>query len=189
MRSMKEIIVASARSGTRKASASRSRSHNKCRLDRKRTVIEYELINPSDAYTFFAPTLLIAACAVFVLGEGKYGAHPVDSKDTDLVPIFLFGGHDAWLKDRGVDDLPTYIDEHRCEIATCLDSFLIGTHNERCTMEKVLAEIRDPNDREKAREKWIDGRRSSMNNIGLRAKQLAMLLRKPTKADETATQP
>ncbi len=147
-------------------------------------MFEYELINPSDAYTFYAPSLLIAACAVFIVGEGKYGAHRVDDEE-DHVPLFLFGGHETWLKDHGVEDLGAYIEAHRPEIAACLESFLIGDHADRVRMERVLDAIRDPADREAAREAWHDERRSSMNNIGLVAKRYAKILReKAAKAEQ-----
>jgi hypothetical protein len=146
-------------------------------------MFEYELVNPSDKYTFLAPNLVIAACAVLILGEGRYGAHRVDNEE-ERVPIFLFGGHDVWLKEQGVDDFPEYIKSHGAEISACLDSFLIGSHEDRRRMERVLAEVRDPADRERAQERWHDERRSSMNNIGLVAKRYAKILReKAAKAE------
>lgn len=141
-------------------------------------LVEYELVNPSDCYTFLAPSLLIAAGAVCLLGEGRYGAHPVESElRENSVPIFLFGGSAEWFAEHGVANYTEYIKAHRTEIADCLDSFVVGDHGDRKRMERVLGVISSAAEREKALEAWHDERRSSMNNIGLRAKHLAKLLR------------
>lgn len=61
--------------------------------------MKFNLINPSDAYTFEADDLVIAAVMVCLLGDGKYGADEIgegSSKDNH-VPVFLFGGHDEWF--------------------------------------------------------------------------------------------
>jgi len=143
----------------------------------------YELINPSDPYTFTAPSFMIATATVCVLGSGQYGAHAIKEdgnhdETAEDVPIFLFGGSEAWFKERGIDSFSDYVDAHREEIATCLETFIIGSYSERRTMERVLEEIRDEGDRVRARERWHDERRSSMNDIGLRAARLASVLRR-----------
>lgn len=43
-------------------------------------MIEYELINPSDPYTFLAKTKESAALTVFLLGT-MYGASPKDDNE------------------------------------------------------------------------------------------------------------
>ena len=59
-------------------------------------MIEYELINPSDPYTFLAKTKESAALAVFLLGTmylgTMYGASPKDDDEEKRIPVFLFGG-------------------------------------------------------------------------------------------------
>jgi hypothetical protein len=74
----------------------------------------WEISNPSDAYTMEAPSLQIAACAVFMLGRGCFGA---TCEESDLrVPIFIFGGAEDWAKENGMPDLGDYITEHREEV-------------------------------------------------------------------------
>lgn len=53
-----------------------------------RNLILYELINPSDPYTFLAPNVEVAGVVVAMLGTG-YGAKPVEG-DSESTPI-LFG--------------------------------------------------------------------------------------------------
>ena len=50
----------------------------------------YELVNPSDAYTFEAPDLGIASVALLFLCEWRYGGKPVDDTGQET-PFFPFG--------------------------------------------------------------------------------------------------
>ena len=59
---------------------------------------EYELINPSDPYTFLAKTKESAALAVFLLGT-MYGASPKDDDEEKRIPVFLFGGAEEWYQE------------------------------------------------------------------------------------------
>lgn len=61
-------------------------------------MIEYELINPSDPYTFLAKTKESAALAVFLLGT-MYGASPKDDDEEKRIPVFLFGGAEEWYQE------------------------------------------------------------------------------------------
>ena len=60
-------------------------------------MIEYELINPSDPYTFLAKTKESAALAVFLLGT-MYGASPKDDNEEKRISVFLFGGAEEWYR-------------------------------------------------------------------------------------------
>lgn len=64
--------------------------------------MRFELINPSDPYTFEADNMLIAAVAVCLLGNGRYPADALgeDANLSNNVPAFLFGGHDEWFTAR-----------------------------------------------------------------------------------------
>ena len=86
-------------------------------------LLKFELINPSDAVFFKAPSLSIAAFAVIFLSP-KYGAKQVDG---DLeVPIFMFGGAEEWFKEElKIDDIGTTFETIKEEVATCLESFCI----------------------------------------------------------------
>ena len=49
-------------------------------------MIEYELINPSDPYTFLAKTKESAALTVFLLGT-MYGASKKDDNEEKRIPV------------------------------------------------------------------------------------------------------
>jgi hypothetical protein len=114
--------------------------------------LRFELINPSDPYTFTAPDLETAALAVVLLGRGQYGGKSLDGGED--VPIFLFGGHDEWFAEKFGRTPKESLDhiEHEA-IAACLDTLTLGR-----------------------------AERSSMNNIGKGATLLAAALRDATEA-------
>lgn len=133
----------------------------------------WEIANPSDKYTIKGP-FMACAIAVAMLGNGAYGI--------DGTPVLF--GWDAWLKEKGIEDLSAHIDAHKVEIAAALDSVLIGSKSDRAEVESALALM--PAEKHAA---WLaerhDRRRSSMNNIGGRARKLAAMLRAPNKAGQT----
>lgn len=59
--------------------------------------LTFEISNPHDTYTMTADTHLVAAVAVCILGEGKYGLKGMAPNQGVDVPIFLFGGEDPWF--------------------------------------------------------------------------------------------
>lgn len=65
----------------------------------------------------------------------------------------------------------------RGEVATALESLLIGSAGERRGMERVFAAITSEADRAAARAAWHDNRRSSLNDFGAWAAELAARLR------------
>jgi hypothetical protein len=138
----------------------------------------YEIVNPSDAYTIEGE-LLPCAIAALLVGEGAYGLKTEDGETA--APIFLLGGHDVWLKERGVDDLPTFLEnaDRRAEVAAALETVLIGRFDDRKRMDRVLACVTNADDRAKAKAAWHNERRSSMNDIGRRAALYAKRLRSP----------
>jgi hypothetical protein len=119
----------------------------------------YELINPSDAYTFEAPNIEVAGvCAVLL--SCNFGAKQVDG-DGERTPIIW--GWNEWLEDRGID--ADFLTEHAAEIADAYDSFLIGGPDKRADVESMLAML--PEDK---RQEWKaqrqDRHRTSLNRIG-----------------------
>ena len=62
--------------------------------------MKFEIINPSDACTMYAPDLEVAAVAVSFLGDGKYPLEGLDDAAGQGVPAFLFGGHDEWFSSK-----------------------------------------------------------------------------------------
>jgi hypothetical protein len=80
----------------------------------------YELINPSDPYTFEAPDLTTAGVVAGMLSP-HFGAFDIDNP-SDQTPVMF--GWDEWLADRGVDD--DWIAARYGVLAAAFDSFLIG---------------------------------------------------------------
>ena len=66
-------------------------------MENKNQLIQYQLINPSDPYTFLTPDLETAALTVFCLGT-MYGAEPQGKGEN--VPVFLFGGAEEWYEEK-----------------------------------------------------------------------------------------
>lgn len=125
----------------------------------------FEIANPSDKYTIKGP-FMACAIAVAMLGNGSYGI--------EGTPILF--GWDEWLKGKGIEDLGAHIDKHNTEIAAALDSVLMGDERDREEVDATLRRI--PPDQHEA---WLaerhDRRRSSMNDIGRRARELASRVR------------
>ncbi len=116
--------------------------------------MKFNLINPSDAYHFEADDLEIAAVVACILGGGKYAADSIGAgaSKENTVPPFLFGGHDEWFREKFGRTFEATV-EH------CMN-----TRNE--VLAKSLDSVtltRPP--------------RSSMNDIGGRAKAYAASLR------------
>ena len=114
--------------------------------------MKFEIINPSDACTMYAPDLEVAAVAVSFLGDGKYPLEGLDDAAGQGVPAFLFGGHDEWFSAKfgmSFQDTAEHVLYHRNEeLATALDSVMLR------------------------------GTRSSMNDIAGRARALAQAVRR-----------
>jgi hypothetical protein len=109
--------------------------------------LRFELVNPSDLYTFTAPDLETAALAVVLLGRGQYGGKSLDGGED--VPIFLLSGHNEWFGETFGRTVQESLDHVPHEaIAACLDTFTLGREE-----------------------------RTSLNNIGKHAQQLAAALR------------
>ena len=135
--------------------------------------MEYELINPSDPYTFIASDLEVAALVVFSIST-LYGA---ESKDRDgNVPVFIFGGAKEWYQEsfgRTPDD---GMEARKNEVAEALDSFMYGHFEDRRRYESALQAITEQEKKEEFIAAWQDGR-SSLNDIGTYAHMLAKKIR------------
>jgi hypothetical protein len=140
----------------------------------------YEIINMSDAYTIEAKDLELAFVACILLGRGQYALEPLED-DGVKVPFFMFGGIDEFCQKHFSKSAGAVIDgvmEIRGkELADCLDSCLIGGKSNRQTYFDGLALIDDPAKRELWRNRWHEERRSSLNDIGGRAYEIAENLR------------
>ena len=86
--------------------------------------MKFELINPSDAVFFEAPSLLVAAFAVVYLSP-SYGAKEVNGNLE--VPIFMFGGAEEWFeKQLNVKDIKETFRTVAKDVAACLKTFHLG---------------------------------------------------------------
>lgn len=148
----------------------------------------FEIINPSDAYTIKAPDLEIAAIVCVFLGNGNYAFKPLDTDAANEVPMFLFGGHDEWFTEKFGAKLEDVIDrvmvKRRAELADCFDSALIGSHADRNEFD-LASQHHTAGQRKAFRDARHDNRRSSLNDIGKRAYEMAKRLREL--AEEGAT--
>ena len=136
-----------------------------------------EIINPSDTYTIKSDDVESMQLATLILGGGKYGLCDADGET--IMPVLLFGAKE-WIEEQfGVreDNLANYIEERSPQIADCLDSVLIGSFSSRDVIEHVLSKVPDEKDREEILTKHHDTKRTSMNDIGARAKAMAKSLR------------
>lgn len=112
---------------------------------------KYEIVNPSDKCFLTAPTLLVAALAVALLGDGKYGLKDHETGET-AVPLFIFGGHDEWFQS-----------QFGSTFEQLLDTF---THPDAAMLLAAALQSVE-----------YAGERGSLNNIKARADQLAMIIK------------
>lgn len=141
----------------------------------------YEIINMSDAYTIEAKDLELAFVACVLLGRGQYAFEPLGDEG-EKIPFFMFGGQDEWcqkhLQKTAGAVLDGVMELRSDELAECLDSCLIGGKDNRQTYFDGLELIDDLAKKEQWRKRWHDERRSSLNDIGGRAYEMAERLRK-----------
>jgi hypothetical protein len=140
----------------------------------------YDIVNPSDAVTIEAGDSVLASIAIIVLGNGQYGLYDEDGRT--VLGIFALSTPEKlieWLRDNGVED--TKMDEFYAkngdEIATILESIVYGDASDRKAIT-ALTESMTKTDRLKAVAKYNDSKRSSMNDIGTAALELAKGFRK-----------
>lgn len=107
--------------------------------------MEYELINPSDPYTFIAKDLETAALTVFLLSTA-YGAKP--KIGVDEVPIFLFGGAKEWYVEKFGRTTDEGLNAKLDSVAASLHSVMYGNFEDRQRYEAVLKAITDTEKKE-----------------------------------------
>jgi hypothetical protein len=139
----------------------------------------YEVINPSDPYTFQAPDRQIATLTIFVLST-KFAAtcvsHPGDEED---VPLFLLGGWKEWWEDTfPEEDLQATFEKRSDEVVEALESMLYGRMEDRAQFGRLTGPIEDNDALRDMRIKWNDENRTSLNDISAAAYAAAASLRK-----------
>jgi len=135
----------------------------------------WEIVNPSDHYTIEAADFRIAAAAVLVLGRGAFGLTS-DEGGAEL-PVFLLGGADEYLEETWPEGFGEYLQKNQVAIADCLDSVVIG--NRRAYL--AATEMMSPKQRAKFRLVWQDEHRSSTNDIGRGAWEIAAHIMESTR--------
>lgn len=135
--------------------------------------MEYELINPSDPYTFIAKDYETAALTIFCIST-TYGAKPKEGENE--VPIFIFGGSSKWYKETFGRSPDNGLAEKRQDVADALASMMLGNFEDRRRYEIALSAIDDPEKKTRFIEEWQDAH-SSLNDIGTNAHNLAEILR------------
>ena len=133
--------------------------------------MEYELINPSDPYTFIADGAETAALVVFMLSLA-YGAN--DKEGDITVPIFLFGESDSedwYIKQFGRNSYDG-LKAKRKEVSDALKSMMLVHFEDRQRYEAALSAITEPDKREKFIADWQDDC-SSLNDIGTLCHKMA----------------
>lgn len=136
--------------------------------------MEFELINPSDPYTFIASSNEVAAITVFLIGSA-YGAKAKDNSFE--VPITMFGGGAEWYREQFGHSADGGLSENKEEVAKALESMMYGGFEDRKRYQAALNAIDDDEKREKFIAEWQDGK-SSLNDIGNYAYALAKKLSK-----------
>lgn len=127
----------------------------------------YELVNPSDAWTFEAPSDLVAWLASLLVGRGKTPAR----RDGWTSPFYLFGGEpEKDFQEEFGEDLQGAVDRHRDDLIVSLRSFII--RREKAPPGLSGEELA----------KWNDKHRSSMNDFGGYANDIADAIEKAAKA-------
>lgn len=130
--------------------------------------MEYELINPSDPYTFIAADRETAALVVFCLSTA-FGADPKEGYDD--VPV-LFGGAKEWYHEKFNRTPDEGLEEKKADVAAALETMMFGHFEDRRRYEAALSAITDQEKKEEFIREWQDGH-SSLNDIGTYAHNLA----------------
>jgi len=136
-----------------------------------------EIINPSDAYTMKTDDKAAACAAASLLGAGKYGLKDLASGE-DILPVLILCQdedhfNEIFKKYAGMG-LNEVMETRREQVAEALESVLIGN---RAAYEDALENITGEADRIAFAETWHDEKRTSLNDIGGRAKDIANNLR------------
>jgi dienelactone hydrolase len=122
----------------------------------------YEIINPSDKCTIEADDPLVASVAILCVFNGSYSLH--DKDNNQVLPLFLFGSADEWLKEQGINDLNQYFKDNKDALIYTLESILYGGFEDRAFYNETV-KLMDKEKIAEYRQMWNDNRRTSATNI------------------------
>jgi hypothetical protein len=133
----------------------------------------YEIVNPSDPYVMEADDRAVACAAGLILGEGAYALKAEGASGADLaLPIFIFGGAVEWFNETFPTPLESFVPANSKAIAAALETVTIGKFDDYHRLRRA-AEALPEDARAAFLTSWHDDKRSSLNNIGRRAKAIA----------------
>lgn len=140
----------------------------------------FSIINPSDPYTMRASELEVAAVAVGALGFGKYGLEEISGDRSGQVPMFLTDGHDAWYMKqfgRTFEQSVNYVMANRFdEFVKALTSVHIGTPADKAAFDERAKQCPDEEALVELLHELHDAKRTSSNDIGRQAWNMAQVL-------------
>lgn len=125
----------------------------------------FELVNPSDPYTFYAENLAIAGTVAQLLSP-MYGAVNVNDSDESTPVLF---GWEEFNSEHGIN--ADFVNANKQKLHDAFDSFLIGSVSERKELDFALSKMTD-----EAKTSYLAERqerqRTSLNTIGENAFKL-----------------
>lgn len=124
----------------------------------------YELINPSDTITFYAPDDEVAIACALIVGRGQYAA---SDEDGNNVGGMAFSDMEKWITEwfGSSDGLDTLLTERKAEVVEALESFATMSRAARHVYDTAMEHITDPAVRTAFKAQIQDRERTSMNNI------------------------
>jgi len=140
----------------------------------------YEIINPSDCYTFHAESDKTARLVTLLVGQGDYECEKEDGETLGCL-MFLMTSDEfkKALNEMFPEGLKGFIATNKEEIIKALESVISFDRKERNTYDEALKAL-DPSKVEDFRAKVHDKNRSSLNDIGTYAWHLAKRMRDKT---------
>jgi len=129
----------------------------------------YKLINPSDAVTFTGDDDLVAAVAVMVFSNGKYGLKR--EGNDEVLPIFFFDGGIDWIKER-IPNHEEWLEANRQKMGEFMATVSYGSIADREAYDKAVS-LMDEKQANEYRAWHQDKRRTSMTDIGKAALAMA----------------
>lgn len=139
-------------------------------------MVLYEIINPSDPYTFEAEDIAVARFVVVTLGTGQYDGEDPHGNSIDAMMLFFTEEQTKAKLHEFFGDPKVFVNEHRVEIIEALESVMSFNRGERGAYDEAITLI--PADKiAMYRKKVHDKNRSSLNDIGDRAWKYAKKLR------------
>lgn len=143
----------------------------------------YEIINPSDMYTFWSESDAVARFVVTMLGSGMYGLHRMDD-NADLGTVIGFMKEDeeeAKLNEWFGPDRQKFPAENLQKVIDAFDSVLCMGKEDRELYEMAIQSLKSDQEKRRFRDEQHDKRRSSMNDIGSLAWEYADRYRRTLK--------